>query len=34
MELIVIFSAILFISSVDLESLQAFCEKIINEDED
>ena len=30
MELVVIFSGILFVSSVDLESVQTFCKKIID----
>lgn len=34
MELIVIFSVILFVSSVDPEKLQTFCKEIIEEDED
>ena len=31
MELIVIFSIVLFVSSVKLEDLQTFCKKIIDE---
>ena len=31
MELIVIFSVILFVSSARLENVQTFCKKIINE---
>ena len=31
MELILIFSVILFVSSVKLEGLQTFCKKIIDE---
>ena len=31
MELVVIFSVVLFVSSTRLESVQTFCKKIINE---
>lgn len=34
MELIIIFSIILFVSSVDLEKVQTFCKEIIEEEED